>query len=50
MAWICTCGHNRSQHQHERDPFTGIWDTRCTHAEYTHDGRTRCPCSAFKGD
>lgn len=47
MAWICTCKHNRSQHRHEWDTFRGVWDTRCTHTEYGHSGRDRCPCKAF---
>lgn len=47
MAWICTCGHNRSYHPRTWLTYGG-WDTRCTHTEYGRDGRDRCPCGAFE--
>lgn len=45
-----SCGHNRSQHRHDWNPFHEEWDTGCSHTEYGMSGRDRCPCPAFEGN
>lgn len=49
-AWICVCGHNRSQHRLNRS-YRGGWDTGCEADTVTPHRRisgSPCPCGEFR--
>lgn len=50
MAWLCVCGHNRSQHRLAPD-FRGGWDTSCDAdavTPYRRIGGKPCGCGEFR--
>ena len=47
MGWICKCGHNRSFHRREWNPFRGEWNTSCRQENLGISYRAECRCDKF---